>query len=764
MEQNKKLLLKLLKAEDETDVEKILETELNQRELQWWPFNGNESNFSTINNQQVDPIAALCEKPINSIDAVLTLKCRLAGIDPEGTLAPKSMLDAVDKFFKINEGDISNLSEKDRRNLSKEIRIIAEGSKECPNIFIVDFGEGQNPADFKNTLLSLHGRNKARVPFVQGKYGMGGTGVIPFCGKNKFQLVLSRKHPSLLKSDQKDLWGFTLIRRTPPNKLSTSDKHSWFECLVDSNVEVLIFEGEDLKILPYDEKIQYGCLIKLFNYDLSKASLITIDLWRDLNRRLFSPALPILMHENRTNHFTITKGKNDTKILIGNKYRIKKDDRNFVYKSIDVSANLKSFEDRDIEVVLFKDFDQHGEDLRKRQEWTTTEESVFLTINGQTHFTFPRYWLRKTHLDFLVDYMFIHIDCTEVSRSVTDDIFLGSRDRVRTNTDFRIFEEELIKVLANNELLLELNEEYKKRQLARIKPDNSITKKLVGDLISKNKILVNFFGAGVDVSTADLGDLKKAIRPQFTGAYIPTFLRILKQFQGSILVKEVRQNAPHAVVLLETDAQNDYFKRKEDTGKLTWSSDHPQTAKITSWYIYNGVIFLRVGLSNQTVGTESNFAIEITRPNMDPLAVQFKTKVVVPTSKTKRKKRKQKYKGISLPQLIVVKEKSGPENETWEDHKWSGTNIAKVEPGRVYVNMDCNDLKEFLVQCPKRLRALAETVYKTGIYLNSIVLDLELNKTQNGDKTPAFNLAIGVVSKTLLPLYLNPEIQKLANP
>ena len=68
MIKNKSLLLELLKAKNEEEVSKILEKEIEEEKLKWWPFNGNESNFSTINNQQVDPIAALCEKPINSID------------------------------------------------------------------------------------------------------------------------------------------------------------------------------------------------------------------------------------------------------------------------------------------------------------------------------------------------------------------------------------------------------------------------------------------------------------------------------------------------------------------------------------------------------------------------------------------------------------------------------------------------------------------------------------------------------------------------
>ena len=254
---------------------------------------------------------------------------------------------------------------------------------------------------------------------------------------------------------------------------------------------------------------------------------------------MFSPVLPILIQENRTAHYKITEGKNDTKILIGNKYRIKKDECNFVYKSFSITSDLKSFGQRNIDVVLFKDFDENGEDLRKRQEWTTVDESVFLTINGQSHYSLPRYWLKKTGLDFLIDYLFIHVDCTDVSRTVTDDIFLGSRDRVRENTDFVNFKESLIFSLSTNEILQKLDEEYKERQFAKIKPDKGIAKQIVAGLISKNKHLMNYFGLGSDVPITEIGEETEEVSKNYSGSYIPTFLNPRKKFTGPILIKEM---------------------------------------------------------------------------------------------------------------------------------------------------------------------------------------------------------------------------------
>src|SRR3972149_9594468 len=98
----KTLLLELVKAESEEDVENIIQNHpVLSKEENWQPYGGTRSNFGSIHNQQVNPIPALVEKPINSIDAILIKECLLQGIDPEGSSSPKSIQEAVEKFLGI---------------------------------------------------------------------------------------------------------------------------------------------------------------------------------------------------------------------------------------------------------------------------------------------------------------------------------------------------------------------------------------------------------------------------------------------------------------------------------------------------------------------------------------------------------------------------------------------------------------------------------------------------------------------------------------
>ena len=265
------------------------------------------------------------------------------------------------------------------------IRIIAEGDKKRPNIIIADTGEGQHPDDFENTFLSLHiGKekksNKIKIPFVQGKYNMGGSGVLPNCGEYNYQLILSRKTPKILAKGQKDLWGFTLVRLHIA--VTAEYKNSWYEYFVDDNGDILTFSGEPLLILPEKETLDSGTYIKLFNYYLPDPSVVTLGLWRELNRTLHFPVLPIMLYEVRK-----FKGHSPSKILMGNKMRILKDDNKSVEDNcpaiIPIIAELGKFGKRTIEITVFKEGTKHN-------EFATSNDAIFFTINGQTHATIGR--------------------------------------------------------------------------------------------------------------------------------------------------------------------------------------------------------------------------------------------------------------------------------------------------------------------------------------------------------------------------------------
>ena len=301
---------KLLLAETEEEVDLILQDDFFKN-VRWEPFDHDKNNFSTINNQQKEAVSALVEKLMNSIDHILIKECLLQGIDPESKDAPITMKEAVEKLIKIKDADISKLKSEERRTLAQNVILIAEGHQELPTLIICDQGEGQSPEDLPETILSLRRGNKAKIRFVQGKFNMGGTGALKFCGTKRYQLIISKRHPNLVKGGHSNKWGFTLVRRFV--NIGESDRHTWYEYFIDKDQKIFTTDKDSLGV--GDKKVSYGTIIKLFNYDLERWSYVTRDLWKDLNMKFFEPNLPVLIIENRLKHYKITKGKNDTNTL-----------------------------------------------------------------------------------------------------------------------------------------------------------------------------------------------------------------------------------------------------------------------------------------------------------------------------------------------------------------------------------------------------------------------------------------------------------------
>lgn len=284
------LCSRLLRADREDDVIDMLKSAGHwSNRSQWRLFGDNENNFSTIGNQQAKPEAAVVEKLVNAVDARLMLECLLRSVNPEGPKAPKSIREAVAIFFDNHPnpqdplaGRISRWTDKERTKVAQTITFAATGARAQsgnPCFTICDSGEGQTPDRMPDTLLSLNKSNKLRIPFVQGKFNMGGTGVLKFCGRHNLQLIISKRNPVVanreLRDDSDLSWGFTVVRREDPEGNRRSSVFTYLapvDC--DSNPGrggVLRFSADALPLFPegneaYARNTEFGTLIKLYEY------------------------------------------------------------------------------------------------------------------------------------------------------------------------------------------------------------------------------------------------------------------------------------------------------------------------------------------------------------------------------------------------------------------------------------------------------------------------------------------------------------------
>lgn len=742
-----KLLHHLIKAESEAEVDNILKEFSLLKEEFWRLYGDRELNQNIIDNQQADPVAALVEKPINSIDALLLLECKKRGMDPEGPSAPSSMKNALKEFFGIDLDKFVDLTAEERRNLAKNIFLIAEGSRETPNIIVVDRGEGQHPKDFPRTFLSLEGKLKNTIHFVQGQYSMGGTGVLRFCGNRKYQLILSRKNRGLLRNGQKDEWGFTLVRRHITE--GTKYKTEWYEYLVDDNGDIFSFPGEPLILISEEPALNHGTYIKLFNYQLERGltSIVTLDLWRAINRRLFMPIIPLIIFENRRDY----RGKSPQKLMLGNKHRILIDEKRSIEDLFSIPVDLGPFGMRKLWIIVFKQEIESG-------EFTTHKDAIFLTINGQTLGTWDRslFGPEDAKLYYLKNHLLVQIDLTDVDTHIRTNLFMPSRDRIAEGSEYaEQLKEKIVYELRNCERLKKLNE---KRRDQRIhitdKGEEELYKDVIQKLLTRNRSLAELLPFGKKLK------IKSRIGPigspePFKGQYIPTFLRLQRAKNGEILKKILPINS-YVQVGLETDAQNDYLDREKEGGKLLIS---PSIKVLSGGYLSDGAIPFRIAPQRMaTVGGIDEVTVELARPYDTSLITKFLVEYARPVKKEThppgKKKDKEETFDIPMPHPVF--------RDEWPKHNWTGGDIVEIgEIERrgerlidVWVNMDADVLVNFLRSKPKTTEEKQMSIkrlYKAGIHLHSLVLYHEFRDKADRSELVAKIMMKGI-SKVILLL------------
>ena len=119
------LFILLYNAPTEDEVDNLISKHPEVfKDENWFPLGGDEKMFGIVRGQQSNPIAALIEKATNCIDAILMKNCFEAGIDPKSSSAPKTMNEAIEKFFpEHKQWDLQTF----RRKQSEEIQIVADG-------------------------------------------------------------------------------------------------------------------------------------------------------------------------------------------------------------------------------------------------------------------------------------------------------------------------------------------------------------------------------------------------------------------------------------------------------------------------------------------------------------------------------------------------------------------------------------------------------------------------------------------------------------
>ena len=682
----KHLCVELLTAESEDEVISILKDKNLWDDLSKWQYYGGmENNWGIIGSQQAKPESALVEKLVNSVDAVLLRECFLRNIDPTSDLAPKSISDAVETFFNIKNGNLSRLSSARRVELSREIGLIATGKRSEPNYIIFDRGEGQEPQKFPETFLSLNKSNKLRIPFVQGTFNMGGTGVIRFCGVYHLQILLSRRHPNFSDNDK---WGFTIIRRQEPTE---GIKHSVFTYLAPGG-QIPEFHSNEM-IIPLERKgteriepLEFGTIIKLFNYKMPGGlkTIIKLDLFYKLSVLLPRIGLPIRLYERRG-----YSGHSQEATLAGLQVRLD-EDRNNLDPKFPPSSNVFYIDEQKYSYSIYV-FNKGGSDKYRKNE------GVIFTYNGQAHgFLSTSFFERKAiNFDYLSDSLLVLVDCSEINQATREDLLMNSRDRLTEGELRNTVEQELEKIISGHQGLKKLNYLRREEAIQQRTGESKPLQEVLQTIIQKSPSLKALFKQGGDFSNPyDM--TSGADDEEFVGKNFPTYFRLMngEERKDCHIGQRFR-------VQYETDVVDNYFFREEQKGdfKLFINGIEHKGYRLNSWKgVYTLNVLLPDDVSEGDIIECKSLVMDDTQ--IEPFTSEFLREVKEPIRVTqgqtgKRKKPskegkgdRQKPAGLSLP---VVKEIYKDE---WEDHSFDEFSALKVvsagEEGGYdyYINMD----------------------------------------------------------------------------
>lgn len=655
---SRKICFKLLAAESEQAVQAILESVSEMREAKnWRPLDDRETNFNVTSNQASDGGKALTELMTNMVDAVLMKHAAKKGIDARGAKAPKTMYEAVDKLIKpMQGGKLVNLDVDDpwlREFASKNLVIGITGAKNkkegLPCYTFADNGEGQKPADFFKTFLSLSAGNKSSIPFVQGKYNMGSSGVLGYCGRRWFKLIVSRRW------DKTTAWGWTLMRRRPGDGMPVA------EYFVLPNKSIPIFADEVLYPFHKQDQERYdgihiasGTVIKLYDYQVGARFLSFRGAREALNENLVETILPFRLLDFRQTPDKKRGGDRAEGIdprpfygmefLLLNSHSEEKSDDFTGHEEEDEPIENEPAAEQRISVGSI----QHPElgDLnvtaialkRKIPQWlVNTNNRVFHSVNGQVQWKQTRGYLSDCGFPALKDRVVIIVDASRLTFKAHNDVWKGDREHIRSTISGELYKDQVTQTIKESSALKELQHKIAVEELDRAtkQEGNDLFQKLVdadpnlaGLLSNKNPVIRLPSGGGVSGDSEGRGEFKD-------GKYSPTFLIFDEKAKAAPI--EIPINRTRNVTG-RTDAVNDYFTRNDNRGQLAVSTAASSKFAFRP-HLLNGrvTIFFSAVDNAVEVGDVIPVTIELHDSSMPiPVGDQFAIRVVDEESIKKR--------------------------------------------------------------------------------------------------------------------------------
>lgn len=421
--------------------------------LTWAPLGGIPNNVHTV-QVSADSALALVERPINSIDAVLDLRAV-----ERGETAPTPH-DAAKKWWGVPAGGLSELKPDELTALASLIRVtnLESGEIERPTIVIQDSGIGQHPDDFPKTLLSLLESNKKSKTHQMGVYNAGGAASYAFC---PYTFIISRRAPQVL-GGKADEVGITVVRYDPldPDKYKSG---TYVYCVAKGGAIL----RADLPGLPDAHAgvhaPDYGTYVKHISYELSRYHRAAFEpkksFWHLFHAAVPDPPLPYMIVETRRKRFPGMSADIERRSVRGLLHLLRREGR--TEYSDERPINLGA-EDGTVALRYFVLKDGTDPDA-----YTTSEQGLTMTLNGQRQGTKDRYWVkRNTDFHYIFKRLVVLVDGNGLTNTAKREVFASTRESHKESPLARKILELVISDLQEDEHLQAVDEAARQRTIS----------------------------------------------------------------------------------------------------------------------------------------------------------------------------------------------------------------------------------------------------------------------------------------------------------
>jgi hypothetical protein len=691
----KKICLALIAAESEEQVDEILAgiPEMNDAK-NWVPLDRRETNYNVTTNQQASGPKAATELMTNMVDAILLKHARMKGIDPRSSTAPETMHDAVEQFFGLKGGRMINedrkwLADFASKNLVVGITGARTKAKGFPCYTFADNGEGQDADEFDDTFLSLSKGNKKDIHFVQGKFNMGSSGVLSYCGRRWYKLIVSRKW------NKKKPWGWTIMRRRPGGGMPVAEyfKLGGEKGKIPTAEMDMVFPMKNRDGKRYDGfSLDSGTIVKLYDFQIGNKFLSFRGAREALIENLVDTILPFRILDLRQTPDPARGGDRalgvDARPFYGMEYLLLRSHADESDKgSEDGDETEPAADEEKIGIDTIDDpamgrIEIHAVKLkRKIPKWLEDSNNrVFHAVNGQVQFKQTRGFLTTCKLPALKDRVIVTVDASRLTYEAHNDIWKSDRESIRETIEGERYKEIVKESLTNSEILKKLQNEIAQEELkmAVDEKSNDLFQKLVDSdknlaaLLGSRDPTIRVPGGG----GAPDGDGEDP----FEGEYSPTYVRFSKRFKENGISLPINKSRP---VIASTDVRNDFFVRDVNTGDLLYGDPSFAEKFVVRRSLRDGqlTIYLNPVVDRLQVGDEFTLRIGLKDDAMpeavwDEITVRIeaaekdKEKIKHPPKPPKPGKSDDKPSVGLPPHKLLTKDgrnEAGQETEKWPD-------------------------------------------------------------------------------------------------